>query len=131
MKIIVFLCLIFALTFAQSPELMECIERQCPDQYAKCKATSGCEDKLKNCAKKCGEKVNQTCWTLCVGLPGAAANVALCAVNQGCIANVSKFDKAGLNLMQAIETYLDQWSSIPSIILDIYCHFYIFNVPLC
>ena len=51
-----------------------------------------------------------------MGLPGAAANVALCAVNQGCLANVSKLDKAGLNLMQAIETIMNWNDSKPNIL---------------
>lgn len=105
MKVIVFAFLLIAFVFAQSPELMACIEQKCPDQYKKCKATSGCEDKLKKCAQKCGEKVNQTCWTLCLGVPGAAANVALCAVNQGCISNASVVDRAGLSLMNAISNF--------------------------
>ena len=102
MKFIVLAFLLLALVFAQSPELLDCIEKKCPDQYKKCKANKGCEDKLKNCAAKCGEKLNQSCWTLCLGLPGAAANVALCAVNQGCIAKISQSDKIGLSLMAAI-----------------------------
>jgi hypothetical protein len=108
MKVFVVLCLVLALAFAQSAALTKCIEDKCPDQYKKCKATSGCEAKLKKCAEQCGEKIAQTCWTLCIGLPGAAANVCTCALNQKCITNVSKFDQVGLNLMQAIETYLDQ-----------------------
>jgi hypothetical protein len=102
MKLIVLAFLLLALVFAQSPALLECIEKRCPDQYAKCKAASNCENKLKNCAAKCGEKLNQSCWTLCIGLPGAAANVALCAVNQGCISNASQVDTIGLTLMAAI-----------------------------
>lgn len=98
-------CALLGFVSAQSPELIKCIEEKCPDQYKKCKNTSGCEDKLKKCANQCGEKVAQTCWTLCLGLPGAAANVALCAVNNGCISNASNVDKLGLTLMNAIETY--------------------------
>lgn len=105
MKAILFALLLIALVFAQSPELTACIEQKCPDQYKKCKATSGCEDKLKKCATKCGEKVNQTCWTLCLGVPGAAANVCLCAVNVGCIANSSVADRLGLTLMNAISNF--------------------------
>lgn len=108
MKVIVALLLLLALAVAQSPELRACIEERCPDQYKKCKSTSGCEAKLEKCAKQCGEKVAQTCWTLCIGLPGAAANVCTCAVNQKCITNVSKIDRVGLNLMEAIETYHNQ-----------------------
>lgn len=99
--------LLLAVAFTQSDALVKCIEQKCPDQYKKCKAAKGCEDKLRKCAEKCGEKVNQTCWTLCLGLPGAAANVALCAVNNGCIANASKADRVALNLMAAIETYME------------------------
>lgn len=108
MKVILVVLLILGLAFAQSPELVKCIEERCPDQYKKCKATSGCEAKLNKCAGQCGEKVNQTCWTLCLGLPGAAANVALCAVNQGCISNVAKIDKVAMNLMTAVDAYLNQ-----------------------
>ena len=108
MKLIFLAFLLFALVFAQSPELIACIEAKCPDEYKKCKATSGCEDKLKKCATKCGEKLNQTCWTLCLGLPGAAANVALCAVNKGCISSVSDIDTFGLTLMAAIQNLSSQ-----------------------
>jgi hypothetical protein len=108
MKVIVAILLLVALTFTQSPALKACIEEKCPDQYKKCQAASGCEAKLEKCAKQCGEKIAQTCWTLCIGIPGAAANVATCAVNQKCITNISKIDNVGLNLMQAIKTYLDQ-----------------------
>ncbi len=107
MKFIVAM-LLLALAFAQSAELRKCIEDKCPEQYTKCKATSGCEAKLEKCAKQCGEKVAQTCWTLCLGTPGAAANVCTCAVNQKCITNVAKLDVVGLNLMGAISTYLEQ-----------------------
>ncbi len=109
MKAILIVLMLAVVCFAQSPALIDCIEKKCPDQYKKCKATSGCEDKLKKCAEKCGEKVAQTCWTLCLGLPGAAANVATCAVSQGCITNgVTMTDRIGLNLMSAIETYMEQ-----------------------
>ena len=102
MKVILLIVLLAAVINAQSPELIACIEKNCPDQYKKCEAAKGCKDKLEKCAVKCGEKLNQTCWTLCLGLPGTAANVALCAVNKGCIANMSKVDRAALTLMQAI-----------------------------
>lgn len=108
MKAILVFLLLVAIIFAQSTDLIACIEKNCPDQYAKCKSTSGCEDKLRKCADKCGEKVAQTCWSLCLGLPGAAANVALCAVDKKCLANVSKFDKVSLTLLSAIETYTSQ-----------------------
>ena len=108
MKAILVLLVLVALIAAQSPELVKCIEQKCPDQYKKCKATSGCEAKLNKCAAKCGEKLNQSCWTLCLGLPGAAANVALCAVNQGCIASVTAADRLGLTIMDAINTYQAQ-----------------------
>ena len=102
MKVLLVTLILVALIAAQSPELEKCLKDKCPTEYNKCLATKGCEDKLKKCADKCGEKLNQTCWTLCLGLPGAAANVALCAVNKGCISNVSKWDRMGLTLMQAI-----------------------------
>lgn len=54
MKYLALIAIFLALAFAQSPALKACIEQKCPDQYAKCKATSGCEDKLKKCATKCG-----------------------------------------------------------------------------
>lgn len=105
MKVIVLLLALIALSLAQSEALIACIEKNCPDQYAKCKKTSGCEDKLRKCATKCGEKLNQTCWTLCLGFPGAAADVALCAVKQGCIAGDNIVEKVGLTLMGAINEY--------------------------
>jgi hypothetical protein len=108
MKVIVAILLLLALAVAQSPELRACIEKKCPDQYEKCKKTNGCEAKLEKCAKQCGEKVAQTCWTLCIGIPGAAANVCTCAVSQNCITKITKIDRLGLNLMEAIETYIDQ-----------------------
>ena len=108
MKAILIVLLLVALTLAQSPELVKCIEGKCPDQYKKCKSTKGCEDKLNKCANKCGEKLNQSCWTLCLGLPGAAANVCICAVNQVCIASVSVADRLGLNLMDFINANLQQ-----------------------
>ena len=102
MKAIIVAILLVAIINAQSPELVKCIEEKCPDEYAKCKKASSCESKLEKCANKCGEKLNQTCWTLCLGLPGTAANVALCAVNKGCITNMSKVDRLALSLMQTI-----------------------------
>ena len=102
MKAFIIAVLLVAIVYAQSPELVQCIEKNCPTQYDKCKKTKGCEDKLNKCAAKCGEKLNQTCWTLCLGLPGAAADVALCAVNKGCISSISKYDRIALTLMQAI-----------------------------
>lgn len=108
MKVIIALMLLLALAFAQSADLEKCLKEKCTDKYDKCKATKGCEDKLKKCADKCGEKLAQTCWTLCLGVPGAAANVCICAVNTGCISGISKFDTLGLNLMEAINTYMEQ-----------------------
>lgn len=108
MKVLFVALFLVALTFAQSPELVKCIEDNCPDQYTKCKSASGCENKLNKCATKCGEKLNQTCWTLCLGLPGAAANVCLCAVNKGCIANVTKDDLMGLTIMHVINAVASQ-----------------------
>ena len=75
-----------------SPELEKCLNERCADQYNNCKNTSGCADKMEKCAAKCGEKINQTCWTFCIGTPGAAANLANCAVNQKCIVNADIFD---------------------------------------
>ena len=108
MKVIIALMLLLAIVFAQSPELEKCLKEKCTDKYDACKKKSGCEDKLRKCVDKCGEKVAQTCWTLCLGVPGAAADVALCAVNQGCLSNVSKIDSIGLNLMGAINTYIEE-----------------------
>jgi hypothetical protein len=71
-------------------------------------ASSGCEDKLRKCAAKCGLQINQTCWTFCIALPGAAANAATCAVNQKCITNSGKIDRFGLNLMTAVDSYLNE-----------------------
>ncbi len=96
MKLIVLTFVLFALVATKNlvendidivGDLYSCIEQKCPTQYQKCKATSGCEDKLRKCEAKCGQKVNQICWSFCLGGPGAAADVALCAVNQGCLAN--------------------------------------------
>jgi hypothetical protein len=102
MKAIFLALLLVAVAIAQSPALRQCIKDKCPDQYDKCLKASGCEAKLEKCANQCGEKVAVSCWTLCIGIPGAAANVCTCAVNQGCLANVSKIDMIGLNLMQAV-----------------------------
>lgn len=46
--------MLIVLTLTQSPALVKCIEERCPEQYKKCKAKSGCEDKLNKCATKCG-----------------------------------------------------------------------------
>lgn len=127
MKVILFTLLLVALVFAQSPALTECIEKKCPEQYTKCKSSSGCEDKLRKCANKCGEKIAQTCWTLCLGITGAATNVALCAVNQGCITNASAIDRAALTLMHVIENFQTKnlqiqwyiWSHHPSFLKPI------------
>ena len=108
MKAILVLLVLVVLTIAPSPDLEKCIEDKCPDQYKKCKAARGCEDKLNKCEAKCGAKLDQTCWTLCLGLPGAAANVALCAVNQGCISNISQADRMGLTLMEVIDNIRSQ-----------------------
>lgn len=80
MKVIL-LAVILAFAFAQSPELVECIESRCPDAYKKCLAATGCEDKVKRCAEKCGEVYDFSCWSGCVGLFGKATNVCVCAVN--------------------------------------------------
>lgn len=108
MKFILLAMLLVALTFAQSQELRDCIEAKCPEQFKKCKATSGCEAKLEKCAAKCGEKIAQTCWTLCLGVPGAAADVCVCAANAKCLGSASKLDVVGLNLMAAVSAYLEQ-----------------------
>lgn len=82
--ILLALCLL-AFANSQSPALVDCLNLKCPDQYNKCKATIGCEDKLKKCATKCGDNGNQTCWFSCISTPGVAYNVAKCGVIQGCI----------------------------------------------
>ena len=46
MKVIIAALILICLVYAQSPELVKCIEERCPDQYKKCKSTKGCEDKL-------------------------------------------------------------------------------------
>jgi hypothetical protein len=104
---IVVLCLFVAVScFNIAPEvdpaLEKCIKERCSDKYAKCKATKGCEDKLNTCEAKCGAKVNQTCWTFCIGLPGAAANVATCAANQKCLSSVPS-----PNIFTIIRKFLD------------------------
>lgn len=106
MKAIILAMMLLAFAFAQSQALIDCIEEKCPDESAKCKKTSGCEDKLYKCVKKCGEKVAQTCYALCLGVSGPSVDVCLCAVNKKCITNVSKADVVALNLIGAIETYL-------------------------
>lgn len=108
MKAILIVLLLVALVLAQSPELVKCIEAKCPDQYKKCKSTSGCEAKLNKCATKCGEVYDQSCWTFCLTVPGAAANVCICSVNQGCITKISAADRLGLNLMDFINANLQQ-----------------------
>jgi hypothetical protein len=91
MKSIILVIALFAAVFAfpliKDSDLEVCIKQRCPDQYKKCENTKGCEDKLHKCEDKCGAKVAVSCWTLCIGTPGAAANVATCAVNQGCLDN--------------------------------------------
>ncbi len=51
----------------------------------KCNNTSGCAEKINKAADKCGEKINQVCWIQYVGFTGAAANLALCVANSGCL----------------------------------------------
>lgn len=89
MKAILFVLALIAVAFStsliQDSDLEICIQKRCPDQYQKCLNTKGCKDKLEKCEAKCGAQVDVSCWTLCIGLPGAAANVATCAVNQGCL----------------------------------------------
>ena len=99
--LVVLLCL-FAFGLPKHDELKKCLKERCPDQYDKCLKAKGCEDKLDKCADKCGVKLNQTCWTLCLGLPGAAANVCICAVNQACIDNMTLLDRIALQAMQAV-----------------------------
>ena len=96
------------LTIAPSPDLEKCIEEKCPNEYSKCKATRGCEDKLNKCEARCGAKYDQACWTLCLGIPGAAANVCICSVNKGCIPKVSELDRIGLTLMQVVNNVKTQ-----------------------
>ena len=99
--LIVLLCL-FAFGLPKYEELKKCISERCPKQYAACLKNGKCEAKLEKCADKCGVKVDQTCWTFCIGLPGATADCAVCAVNQGCIANASLLDRIALNAIQAV-----------------------------
>jgi hypothetical protein len=54
MKGIIIALFLISMVFAQSAALVECIEKNCPDQYSKCKKASGCEAKLNKCASKCG-----------------------------------------------------------------------------
>ena len=84
-KFLLFVLCMFVLVSSVDPVLEKCLQDKCPDQYSKCQKTSGCEDKMNKCLAKCGAKVDKTCWTLCIGLPGAAANLATCAANQKCI----------------------------------------------
>ena len=82
MKIIIVLLALIILTVA---DLRECIQERCPDQFQKCEDKSGCEDSLWKCEAKCGAAFNPICWTFCLGGPGVAADVAICANNQGCL----------------------------------------------
>ena len=89
-SIILFIALIaivFSYGFGADEELRKCIEKNCPDQFTKCQNTKGCEDKLEKCEERCGAKVAAVCWTSCIGLPGPAANVCTCAVNNSCLKN--------------------------------------------
>jgi hypothetical protein len=109
MKAVLVLLLLVALALAfkadpSTPEeitaLKKCIAEKCPDQYAKCLKAAKCEKKLTDCAYKCGTTSdNQSCWTLCIGLPGATANAAICALKQGCVSKPSGADLLGLTLM--------------------------------
>lgn len=106
MKITVVVCLLLAVALTQDiATLTVCIQNKCPDQYNACQAKSGCQDSLVKCAGQCGVQVNELCWTFCLGGPGAAANCAICAVNQNCLTNVSEADKLGLSLLSAISGY--------------------------
>lgn len=71
--------------------LEDCLIAKCPTEYANCKKKAGCEDILFKCRDKCGEKVDQTCWTNCLlGKPliiTTTSAVANCAVKVGCISN--------------------------------------------
>lgn len=109
MKFVILLLVLFVFIKADPfDDMKACIEQRCPDQYKKCMATSGCEAKLRKCADKCGLQLNQTCWTFCIGVPGAAASAATCAVNQKCIQSASKLDSIGLNIMTAIDNIKSQ-----------------------
>ena len=89
MKTILFLIALIAVAFSsgflQETDLEKCIQQRCESEYNKCLNTKGCKDKLEKCEAKCGAKVAVSCWTLCIGTPGAAANVANCAVKAGCL----------------------------------------------
>jgi hypothetical protein len=76
-----------------SDKLAQCGKEKCPTQYSKCESTAGCADKIDNCANKCGEKVNQICWTGCVGITGPASALALCVANAGCLNNGFEAEK--------------------------------------
>lgn len=92
-KFLVFvLCLFLFVNSQIDPTLDKCLRDRCSTEYAKCEATSGCKAKMEKCLNQCGAKINQTCWTFCIGTPGAAANLANCAVNQKCITNVSIYE---------------------------------------
>lgn len=85
MKFLLSAAVLFGVASAQNfDDVKKCIYERCPDQAAKCDAK--CEAKLETCANKCGLKVDQVCWSGCVGLFGPATNAALCAANKGCLA---------------------------------------------
>lgn len=57
---------------------------------------------MDKCADKCGTQVNKLCWTTCIGLPGAAANLAVCAANVGCV-GVSEADNLVMNVYEYVQ----------------------------
>ena len=104
MKVLLLTILLAGLVYAQSPELMECLEAKCPDQYSKCLANANCEDKLRKGANDCGEKVNLTCWSKYVLFNTPAQNVCYCAVDNGCLAEGSEFDQLAVSLAKKVRS---------------------------
>ena len=102
MKVLLLTILLAGLVYAQSAELMECLQTKCPDQYDKCLENANCEGKLRDGAKDCGEKVNYTCWSKYVLFNVPAQNVCFCAVEAGCLANASESDLLVASLAKTV-----------------------------
>ena len=111
MKVLLVAILLVGLVYAQSPELLECLETKCPDQYTKCLSNANCEDKLRKGANECGETVNYTCWSKYVIFNVPAQNVCFCAVEAGCLANSSEFDRLAASLAKTVRSEVDNLRS--------------------
>jgi len=72
----------------------ECIEKNCPGQWAACQKDSKCPQVLQDCQKKCGS--DQGCWKTCLMQKGdkPAIDVAKCAAAHHCLGGKDFSDKA-------------------------------------